>query len=325
MARFNFPELARARKRESNTVAQYTFPRDIGQHYMHITFEKYNFGVRKNNVNAPKNITRDIMDSIALPLPENLLDNSQVKVGATELGLGGALAANSIDKLAPVIKALSGASNVDEAKEALGISSNVIKDAGNVAAASLIRQGLQAIAPGLQKGLEVGSGFAFNPYQALAFDGVDLKTHVFDWTLAPETRDETETLRNVIRTIRKHIHPRYADFSRTASDITGKSIGQTGQGRAFLQYPDIINVTLMGSPKYDVPVYKPGMVSQFQVNFTGGGENAFLEGGSPAVVKISMTMTEMEIWTRQDYDGTNAPQDSVETAQDLGGFETGIV
>ena len=89
MARFNFPELARARKRESNTVAQYTFPRDIGQHYMHITFEKYDFGVRKRNVNAPKNITRNILDSIALPLPENLLDNSQVKVGATELGLGG--------------------------------------------------------------------------------------------------------------------------------------------------------------------------------------------------------------------------------------------
>src|SRR6056300_889655 len=111
MARFNFPELARARKRESNTVAQYTFPRDIGQHYMHITFEKYNFGVRKNNVNAPKNITRDIMDSIALPLPENLLDNSQVKVGATELGIGGSLAANSIGQLGSVIDALSSAKN----------------------------------------------------------------------------------------------------------------------------------------------------------------------------------------------------------------------
>ena len=250
------------------------------------------------------------MDSIALPLPENLLDNSQVKVGATELGLGGALAANSIGQLDSVIDALSQSTNVKEAKAALGVNSNAIKNAGNVAAASLLRQALQAIAPGVQKGLEVGSGFAFNPYQALAFDGVDLKTHVFDWTLAPETRDETETLRSVIRTIRKHIHPRYADFSRVMSDTTGRSIGQTGQGRAFLQYPDIINVTLMGSPKNDVPVYKPGMVSQFQVNFTGGGENAFLEGGSPAIVKISMTMSEMEIWTQHDYDGTNSSEDS---------------
>lgn len=319
MARFNFPELARARKRESNTVAQYTFPRDIGQHYMHITFEKYDFSPRKRKVNAPKNTARTIMDSIALPLPENLLDNVQVKVGATELGIGGAFAANSIGQVDRIIQDLQSTTNISELANVLSPNSNAISNAGNLAAAALLRQSLQAIAPGVQKGLEVGSGFAFNPYQALAFEGVDLKTHVFDWTLAPETREESETLRSIIRTIRKHIHPRYADFSRVASDITGKSIGQTGQGRAFLQYPDIINIALMGSPKNDVPVYKPGMVSQFQVNFTGGGENAFLEGGAPAVVKISMTMSEMEIWTRHDYDGTNQPEDTFSTTPNLGG------
>ena len=322
MARFNFPELARARKRENNSVSQYVFPRDIGQHYMHITFEKYDFGARKH-VNASKNVTLTIMDSIALPLPENLLDNAAIRVGATELGLGGAAAASSVDRLASVIDELSNAGTVDQAKAALGINSNSIKSVGNVAAAALLRQALQTIAPGVQKGLEAGSGFAFNPYQALVFDGVDLKTHVFDWTLAPETREETETLRNIIRTIRKHIHPRYADFSRVMSDTVGRSIGQTGQGRAFLQYPDIINVTLMGSPKNDVPVYKPGMVSQFQVNFTGGGENAFLEGGSPAIVKISMTMSEMEIWTRHDYDGTNSPEDIFPSPPPISAMEFG--
>ena len=43
------------------------------------------------------------------------------------------------------------------------------------------------------------------------------------------------------------------------------------------------------------------MINRLDVNFGAGGELAFLEGGDPAIVKCSMSMTEMQIWTREDY------------------------
>ena len=42
---------------------------------------------------------------------------------------------------------------------------------------------------------------------------------------------------------------------------------------------------------------------EYQVDYSGGGELAFLEGGDAAAVKITMTMQEMQIWTREDYTG----------------------
>lgn len=307
---FPFPELARQKKKGSNAVGQFRFPDDLGQHYMHITFEEYQYNAKDRQATSAVKPVRNVKDSIALPLCEQLLDNSALNVRGNELGtLGGEIGTQSYDAVKRVAQAVNnqGLSGLKEAIPDMGTVKNIAGTGG----AYLLKQGIGEIAPQLQKGLEVGAGFAFNPYQALTFEGVELKTHVFDWVLAPSTRAESQAVKDIIRTIKKHIHPEYA----TISDITG--IGGLG-GRSFLKYPDIINVKILGSDPWDIPVYKRGMISQFQVNYNGAGEHAFLEGGKPAVLRLSMTMMEMEIWTREDYDSSTNPVQEVRQDDDIG-------
>ena len=49
--------------------------------------------------------------------------------------------------------------------------------------------------------------------------------------------------------------------------------------------------------------FKRAMVSQFEVNYAGAGSPAFVEGGKPAVVTMTMNLTEIDIHTSEDYGG----------------------
>lgn len=280
-----YPERARQAKKSSKITGSLVYPSDLGQHYMHLFFETYQY---KKKGNDPALVIKP-SDSIALPLPENVQEVSQIRVRPDDIGLlGGELGTRAGDYSNAVVNAIRGAGQLQTPDE------ETISSFGKLALAKVAQDVLKNITPGLQRGLEAGAGLTFNPYQTLTFDGVNLKEYVFDWTLAPSTRNETSTLNQIINTIKQHIHPAYGG----GSGIT------TGTGRAFLKYPDILYVRIYGSKDY-LPSYKPAMVSNFTVNYVGGGEMAFLEGGAPAAVKITMSITEMEIWTQEDYDGSS--------------------
>ncbi len=293
------PQEKRAQSRGARQIKQYQFPQDLGTHALLLIFDKYDYGNRRQINSTPSRIPQD---SIMLPLPDNLTDPATFRVGATELGLWGALSAGAT-QLGKEI-ANSQINSVEDAQRiARQIFGNqgaedVLKSFGNAAMSSILQGALGAIAPNVQKGLEVGGGYSFNPYQAVAFDGVDLKTFQFDWTLAPSTRSESETIKRIINAIKYHIHPTY-------KQISGNQ--QTVASRAFFEYPDVVNTFILGSPSEYMFQFKPAMVSSFSVDYAGSGQHAFLEGGKPAVVKLSMSITEMEVWTKQDYDHTADP------------------
>ena len=50
---------------------------------------------------------------------------------------------------------------------------------------------------------------------------------------------------------------------------------------------------------------KACMINRVDVDYAGGGELAFLEGGNAAALKLSVTMQEMQMWTREDYGGSS--------------------
>jgi hypothetical protein len=52
--------------------------------------------------------------------------------------------------------------------------------------------------------------------------------------------------------------------------------------------------------------FKRAMVSQFEVNYAGAGMPAFVEGGKPAVVTMTMNLTEIDIHTSEDYGGASS-------------------
>jgi hypothetical protein len=156
-------------------------------------------------------------------------------------------------------------------------------EAGGLGA--MIRNATEKLDTGIIKGLEVANGMATNPHLALTFDGVDLKNHSFEWTLAPRDPSESESLARISKKIKQSILPTYA----------------TGTGRSYLKYPNAVDIFFLGTEARHLYYFKRAMVSSFTSDYAGAGSPAFLEGGAPAVVKMSMEVTEMDIHIADDY------------------------
>lgn len=243
-----------------------TFPGNLGEKFVQLNFSEYSYNFTRKSKADSK-----IVSSISLPLPENLLQNNTFKVGAQDLGSAGMIPGEAATAYSEYLtKQGDHQITVDDIKR---FSTTLYQYA--------YKSLLSSLPSGLETGFELAGGYYFNPFQALAFNGVDLRSYTFNWTFAPKTRAETEVLKIILREMRKNTHPRYS----------------IDTSRAFIYYPNVCEISLVP----DIITYKPSMISQIQIDYSGGGELAFLEGGNPAIVKVSMSFSEMSIWTRDDF------------------------
>lgn len=298
------------RKQNLNNKLGLYFPHDIGHHAMILNFKDYDYG-------GSSHMREVSNDSIILPLPKTLQDNLNVKVGADELGVIGSLAAEGT---AGINDAASATANIqsklksmfgdakDEASSVSAIDSlagvlNKSLDTGLF----LARAGLGNIAPDIAKGIGAGQGTAINPYATLVFSGVDLKVHTFEWLLSPDTPQEAETLRKIIRTIQRHVTPEM-------DGVLGESISKSTLGRGLLKYPSMVDCFFHGINQNYFYRLKTCMVSQFNVDYAPNGI-ALNKGGKPSAVRINMIMTEAAIHTKADYqpDGAISTEELPET------------
>ena len=288
--------VAEQRKQNLNNNLGLYFPHDIGHHAMILNFKNYQYG-------GSSHMQEVSNDSIILPLPKNLQDNLNIKVGADELGIMGSLAAGATQgagELASDTSAINTklknmfGQGKDEAGQlaAMDSLSEVLKK-GTESALFLARAGLGGIAPDIAKGMGAGTGTAINPYATLVFSGVDLKVHTFEWLLSPDTPQEAETLRKIIRTIQRHVTPEM-------DGVVGESVSKSTLGRGLLKYPAMVDCFFHGINQNFFYRLKTCMVSQFNVDYTPNGI-ALNKGGKPSAVRINMIMTEAAIHTKADY------------------------
>ena len=285
------------RTKNANRGTQLMFPHDIGHHAMILNFKKYSYG-------GSAHVNQVSSDSIILPLPKNLQDNLNIKVGADELGISGAIAGSALSASSDVLSDTSQSAaqirsmfrkTVDGAAEEAESTNSMLDflDKSVDGALFAARAGLGAIAPDVAKGLGAGRGTAINPYATLVFSGVDLKVHTFEWLLSPDTPKEAETLKNIIRTIQNHITPEM-------QGVVGDDVNPTGLGRGLLRYPSMVDAFFHGINTDFFYKLKTCMVSQFNVDYTPNGI-ALNKGGKPSAVRINMIMTEAAIHTKADY------------------------
>lgn len=263
-----------AANRANSQYNELSFPAKLGPHSIVFNFSKYDTNQDASTMNTVSGTT-----SIALPIPSNLVDSFSLRVAGTELEATGAIARQAA------------VASQNQSGDLMADLKSFISGANKEAKGSIVKSVLSDLAPAnVIKGAEVGVGALVNPHLALTFDGIDLKTHTFNWQLAPHSSDESESLKKIVRKIKHAITPSY------------KSTGAVDSGRSFLQYPDVVDIFFLGSAPGHMYYFKRCMVSNFEVNYAGGGSAAFVQGGKPAVVNVSMSLTEMEIHTKDDYE-----------------------
>lgn len=269
------------------------FPEDLGAHCMVLNFEQYNYAT--TGATTFNGVTSD---SIILPIPANLSDDMSVDAQSGDLGMTGALALEAFNDPKGTIENILA-----------GVTSKIASTAGDIGgdiqgsargalanytafAKFLGRGALDTLLPGAGLAANQITGTAVNPYSTIDFNGVRLKTHSFNWTFSPKSQAESDTLRNIIKTIKRKSLPRY-------ESVAGATEGTFS--RALLKYPNLVRISFQGIDQNYYYKFKKCMIQNFNVTYNSGNQLQVFEGGKPVVITASMQLIEAAIHTSEDY------------------------
>ena len=307
------PDQHMANRREKYTSVNrdlLRFPSNLGAHGTLMRFFEYTYGGVKGSVETP-------LAEVLLPLPKQLQDSFKVNLGGNELGIVANAATQAAQRFGEGGLTEMGqglANTVGEAATSVGGAfseavrtgdfSAIKRGMANAADASVfLASGLGSyVAPDIVAGIGAGRGTAVNPFQTLVFKGVDLKIHSLEWLLSPESMQESEELKRIIRTLQRMVLP------KTESPLKDTESGITALDKGILRYPAMVNIFLQGIDQNYYYKFKTSMISNLNIDYSPNGV-APLKGGKPSAVRITMTLQEAHIHTADDSDTPEIEQE----------------
>lgn len=290
-----------ARASRENRSSNLTFPIQDTDFGMLLMFREYQYRTSvERGFSQVESASSNVSDTIFLPLPTNIADSFQVRIQRFDQGTAG-------DMVSSVLSGVD-ADNIGLGNVAGSILRGAMRNLPGVRGDSaseminsissdlafLARRGIDDLSPTAGRNVDAGTGTFINPKAALSFEGVEMKTHSFDWNLAPKNIIESENLKDIIRTINKNILPSYVNTNVVQ--------------RAMFKYPSTVDIFFVGLNQEYYLYFKTAMVQTFTTNFSSSG-NAILKGGKPAAVQLQMNVIESDIHTSEDYGGESLSVD----------------
>lgn len=125
-------------------------------------------------------------------------------------------------------------------------------------------------------------GETVNPFLTLLFKQPTFKKHMFVWKFSPETKQDSDTVNQIIRTFRINMLPSLSGFG------------------LFLSYPNFVNISFI--PDGYLYRLKPCVISDMQVDYTPLGPSFFTSSKAPTIVTLAVNFIEVEYWLSTDPD-----------------------
>jgi len=142
------------------------------------------------------------------------------------------------------------------------------------------------------------------------FNGVDMRPPMeFSWLLSARNAAESAKIKDIIRQFKRRVLPAVSTGSQNV-----------------MAYPEMVRLTLFpwgeqfaensaSNWSGTMPIYKLGLISAINVNYSPNGLSFFNdEASSPVFVVFSFTFQEIEVITGLDYGNDDGPT----LAKDIG-------
>jgi hypothetical protein len=329
----NSVEAARRKSVSGKSSNLLVFPTKEMPHSILLIFKRYKYekwaDSRRALLSEPtkgratgRQIELDGSIGIQLPFPKQLVDTNSIQISAFERNalIEGALAMpgvedflrgkggsggdtltgmmmdagkgifNAAKGVGEYVAGTSGADALGDMAQMFGNIGGIDARDGSTALAYLLRSQLGNI-PGMGgtavSTLNSALGQVVNPRQTLTFEGVGLKSHSFDWELYPSNRSDSEMIKKIVHTVKRNTLPSTEEF--------------VGIPRVLLNFPSTVDMYLLGVNQSHFMKFKTCMVSNVSVNYSAGGITSIAKGGVPATVSLSMSFSELDIETADDY------------------------
>lgn len=122
------------------------------------------------------------------------------------------------------------------------------------------------------------TGQAMNPFLVMLFKQQNFKRHIFLWTLAPQNKNDANSLQNIAYILKNGMLP-------------------VKEG-LLMGYPMLVTPYLsVGSESY---TFKPCAILGCSIEWHGSGFPAYFEDNSPAFATLSLSLVETELWWQGD-------------------------
>jgi hypothetical protein len=134
--------------------------------------------------------------------------------------------------------------------------------------------GLSNLAGGISDLASYETGIKGNPGLVMLFKNANFKQHNLQWVLAPNNSNDAQVLQSIISILKNGMLP-------------------TNYG-PILGYPNIIIPSL--SVEGTTYKFKPSAITSLSIDWSAGATPAFFNDQNPALVSITMQLTEIELW-----------------------------
>jgi len=248
--------------------------------------------IREGYNSDPAGFQEKIKYYIELPIPQQINDSTSVTWGEDTMNIMQAAAAGMASG---IVENGPGefAKNMSELAQNLDLGTEVSEDTVRAIKKSLAGQALDAAGANVNAGSLLGraTGQVLNSNLELLFQGVSLRSFPFNITFSPRSRNESETVKQIIRKLKTSMVAKRGP----------KAFGMNGG--IFLNPPDVFLIRYLSNGR-DHPflnVFKPCALTNMSVNYTGAGTYATYGDATPVNIKVSLMFKEINPVYAEDY------------------------
>ena len=146
---------------------------------------------------------------------------------------------------------------------------------------------LTGSAIGAESMITRATGQVMNPNLETIFSGPAIRDFSFTFDFAPRNQSEAGQVKQIIRTFKKH---------SAAKGVSGNGF--------FIGSPDVFVCEYMkgGAPHPFLNVFKPAVLTNLTVNFTGQGTYSTFHDGTPTSMTLTVNFTELNPIYSEQYD-----------------------
>tara|TARA_B100001113_G_scaffold126960_1_gene103622 strand:- start:283 stop:1314 length:1032 start_codon:yes stop_codon:yes gene_type:complete len=259
---------------------------DDTQDFIKFTIFKYK---RDGNITKDtNNLKSDLLGSILLPIPAQLVDSNSAAYGAGNMNFMQDAGLTGGTQL------VSG-----DGEAAGGTANKLIEDLTSGTGGSLLKKGLIMNAINsvggnltLEQVMQRSSGQIINPNMELLFSGPTLREFSYQFKFTPRFQKEAETIRTIIKAFKRNMAPK-------------------GGGTNFLKTPNIFEIQYVGKASDYLNRIKLCALKNVTMNYTADGTFTTYNDGSPISMNMTLQFGELTPIFNEDYESYDNTDDGV--------------
>lgn len=230
-----------------------------------------------------------LLGNIILPIPAQLVDSNTTDYGQGNMNF----MTEGIMEFGNKVVGGDGESAIDTAANLAG--QMVSPDSRNMVKNWFAAKAVSALTGqqfDINDVMARSSGTVLNPNMELLFKGPTLRSFNYQFKLTPRFKEEAQVIRTIIKAFKRNMAPK-------------------GAGGNFLKAPNIFEIQYVGKARDYLNRMKLCALKNVSVNYTGEGNWATYQDGSPISMLLTLSFAEVMPIYNEDYAGYDDDSDGV--------------